>query len=87
MSNDKTRFTRLSLRSHKLPDIPKCLSSLSPQETAAGSGDSCHNPWCIAGIGVSSLSQHDSQVTPIHFSLIWIYFALLPHTSDKRLNK
>lgn len=70
-----------------MPDIPKFLSSHSPQEAPPGSGNSCHNPRCIAGIGVSSLSQHDSQVTPIHFSLIWIYFVLLPHTSNKRLSK
>lgn len=52
----------------------------SPQETPPGSGNSCHNPWCIAGIGISSLSQHDSQVTPCSFShYLYLFCSPPPH--------
>lgn len=57
--------------------------SFSSQETPPGSGNSCHYPWCFAGIGLSSLTQHDSQVTLFKAAVS----TLLAHTSDERQNK
>lgn len=54
----------------------------SSQKAAPGNRNSCHYPWCIAGISVSSLSQHDSQVrTSAYWSTLWLegVYVLLWH--------
>ena len=34
----------------------------SSQKATPGNRNSCYYPWCTAGISISSLTQHDSQV-------------------------
>lgn len=42
----------------------------SSQKATPGNWNSCYYPWCTAGISISSLSQHDTQVK--YFVLSWV---------------